>query len=189
MDIGGWSISTSKSQETTGLPPIGAHISSPLPVGSTAVSVRVTVLPGTAAAGAGLPSWAVTLGWWSWPCSSRMEKAPGLSGGAPVVPASVSVKVHGVVAGTGNWPSSGTAGPTAVARAWPPGRTTRTVSPSTASHGWAGLAAAIRPTGEERGAPREPGWSARLTRRGGAVLNRYPAARAVSWSAGRRGRI
>jgi len=56
------------------------------------------------------------------------------------------VKVHGLLAGTGKRPLSGTAGPTAVTAARPCASLTETVSPSIASHGCAALADATRPT-------------------------------------------
>ena len=67
----------------------------------------------------------------------------------PVALAKVIVNVHLVVSGTGNWPSSGTCGPTAVASTCAPVSSTRTVSPWMASLGCAALAVTTRPTGTE----------------------------------------
>ena len=75
-----------------------------------------------------------------------MVKAAWLSGSTPDAFTKVIVKVHGVVAGTGNWPCSGTWGPTAVASTCPRASWTRTESPSIASHGCAALAGTTRPT-------------------------------------------
>jgi len=76
-----------------------------------------------------------------------MVNALALSGTMPEATAKVTVNVHGLVAGTGNRPSSGTAGPTVVASARPRARWTETVSPSTASQGCAVVAVTVRPTG------------------------------------------
>ncbi len=73
--------------------------------------------------------------------------AVALSGITPDAAANVTMNVHGLVAGTGNRPSSGTFGPTAVASTRPRARWTETVSPWIASTGWARLALTIRPTG------------------------------------------
>ena len=57
----------------------------------------------------------------------------------------VTRKVHGLVGGTGNWPSSGTDGPTAVTRTRPRASSAETVSPWIASRGWAALATTTPP--------------------------------------------
>src|SRR5215472_3975057 len=61
--------------------------------------------------------------------------------------ANVTSNAHGVVAGTGNWPSSGTCGPTAVTSTWAFPTCTIIVSPSMPSLGCASLACTTRPTG------------------------------------------
>ena len=73
--------------------------------------------------------------------------ALALTGIAPDAPARVTTNVHGLLAGTGKRPSSGTVGPTAVASTRPLARLTETVSPWIASAGWAALASTMRFTG------------------------------------------
>ena len=63
--------------------------------------------------------------------------------------AKVTLNVQGVVAGTGNAPSSGTWGPTTVTTASPWRSSARTESPSMASQGWPRVAVTVRPTGTE----------------------------------------
>ncbi len=70
-----------------------------------------------------------------------------LIGITPDACAKVTMNVHGLVGGTGNRPSSGTLGPTAVASTRPPARSTETASPWIASAGWARLAWTTRFTG------------------------------------------
>ena len=72
--------------------------------------------------------------------------ARGVSGTAPDAAVNVTVNVQRVVAGTGNFPSSGTSGPTAVASTCPCASWTETESPWIASHGCAALATTTRPT-------------------------------------------
>ena len=66
--------------------------------------------------------------------------ALALTGTVPVAAVNVTVKLHGLVGGTGNLPVSGTSGPTVVASTVPWRRCTETLSPWIASRGCSLLA-------------------------------------------------
>ena len=73
--------------------------------------------------------------------------ARGVIGTTPAAEVNVTANVHRLVEGTGTSPISGTRGPTVVTVTAPRASSTRTVSPWTASQGWAALASSTRPTG------------------------------------------
>ena len=73
--------------------------------------------------------------------------ATGVIGTTPAADVNVTANVHRLVEGTGTLPISGTRGPTAVTMTLPSASSTWTVSPCTASQGWAALASTTRPTG------------------------------------------